>query len=67
MKPYPLSKKEFERLSPYARGYAVYTAGWRPDQPNIPDETNPYPEDSEDYKDWNDGYSLAKSELQECA
>ncbi len=31
-----LSKREFQRLSPFGKGVAVYMGGERKDEPNIP-------------------------------
>lgn len=50
-----LTKEEFENLSPKDRGFAVYMMGAREDQPNIPDEDNPYPENSQEYEEWEKG------------
>lgn len=54
-----ISRKEFEDLSPYQRGYAVYMAGKREDQLNIPDETNPFKHGTYDYREWNEGNRMA--------
>lgn len=51
----PVTKEEFESFSPFDRGYAVYMCGSREDQPNIPDEKNPYPDGSHERQRWNDG------------
>lgn len=50
-----ISKEEFELLDPKSRGYIVYLKGAREDEPNVPDEDNPYPEDTEKHKWWNEG------------
>lgn len=55
----PVTKDHFESLSPFMRGWAVYMAGSRRDQPNIPNETNPYPEDTSDHNEWNRGQQRA--------
>ena len=44
-----ISKKEFLSLSPRLKGYAVYMAGCREDQPNIPETWTPKPEDQKEY------------------
>jgi hypothetical protein len=50
-----ISKREFEALEPFERGYVSYTLGGREDQPNIPDEDNPYMKGSKEYKAWERG------------
>lgn len=60
-----LTKEEFEGLPPFLRGYAVYMHGCRKDQPNIPDEKNPYPEGSEEYKKWIEGAQLGALHAQD--
>jgi|GEM_PF-5843948 len=60
-----LTKEEFERLSPRDRGYAVYMLGSRDDQPNVPDESNPYQEGTEDWAQWNVGQQLGVLEAQD--
>ena len=44
-----LTKAEFEALTPRGKGYAVYMAGCREDQPNIPEEWTPAAEDQAEY------------------
>ena len=44
-----MSKKEFEKLSPKEKGYAVYMAGCRDDQPHIPETYIPNSEEKEEY------------------
>ena len=61
----PLTKEEFESLKPQSRGWAVYMAGRRDDQPNVPDEKNPYPVDSEDNIEWSLGQQKAMLETQD--
>ena len=60
-----LSKAEFEALTPRLRGYAVYMAGCREDQPHVPDEHCPYPDGSDDAKEWNRGQNVAVLEAQD--
>lgn len=55
----PISKETFEQLSPRDRGYTVYMAGCRDDQPNIPDESNPYPPGTMEHAEWDRGQQLA--------
>ena len=45
-----MTKAEFEALSPYEKGYAVYWAGHRDDQPNIPERFEPMDGDREEYE-----------------
>lgn len=54
-----LTKDEFEDLTPYERGYAVYMLGNRDDQPNVPNESNPYEIDSKEYLEWERGQHMA--------
>ena len=44
-----MTTKEFEALTPRQKGYAVYMAGCRDDQPNIPEEYTSALEDKEEY------------------
>lgn len=54
-----ISADEFARLSPRTRGWAVYVAGERDDQPNIPNEKNPYPAGSHEHAEWDAGQQQA--------
>ena len=54
-----LSAAEFAALSPRDRGYAVYMLGARADQPNVPDERNPYEPASPMWRAWNEGQRAA--------
>lgn len=54
-----VTREEFEALPPFRRGWAVYMAGERDDQPNIPNEANPYPTGSVDADEWNRGQQVA--------
>lgn len=60
------TKEEFEALDAFTRGYVVYMAGCRDDQPNIPDEENPYSKGSDDYDLWSYGNQQAIVEAQDC-
>lgn len=60
-----MTKEQFESLTPRERGYVVYLAGCRDDQPNIPDEANPYPRDTEDAREWREGQIQAVIETQD--
>lgn len=51
----PMTSAEFEALSPYDRGFVVYLCGARKDQPNVPDESNPYPPGSSEAAAWDRG------------
>ena len=61
----PLSQEEFEALTPYERGFAVYMAGNREDQPNVPNETNPYPVKTREHKEWERGQFAGVLEAQD--
>lgn len=61
----PMSKEEFEALDPKTRGYAVYMMGNRSDEPNVPNEDNPYPAGSPEHAAWDDGQSLAVQDVQD--
>ena len=43
------TQKEFEGLTAYEKGYAVYLFGYRQDQPAVPKFYEPEPEDAEEY------------------
>lgn len=61
-----ITKEEFEALSPFDRGYAVYMAGARDDQPNIPDEKEPpYPVGSMEFNQYLSGQRHAVLEAQD--
>jgi hypothetical protein len=60
-----ISKEEFEAYTPCLRGYAVYMFGAREDQPNIPDERNPYPPGSDDAREWDEGNRLGARHAQD--
>lgn len=44
---------------PFPRGYLVYMCGERDDQPNVPNEANPYPAGSPEAQAWDDGSHAA--------
>lgn len=54
-----MSKKEFLALLPYERGFVVYMAGARTDQPHIPNEPNPYRKGTRAHREWNAGAQAA--------
>ena len=60
-----LTKEEFETLKPRTRGYVVYMAGNRDDQPNVPNEKNPYPAGSKEHEEWNEGQRQAILQAQD--
>lgn len=59
-----MTKEEFESLPPRVRGYFVYVyGGTHPHrQPNIPKESNPYPEGSPEFELWLEGQIKAAFE-----
>lgn len=59
----PITKEELDRLTPFERGYAVYMFGAREDQPNVPDEPNPYPNGTDAHEKWADGARSAYVEV----
>ena len=61
-----LSASDFKRLPPKERGYVVYMFGARKDQPNVPNEKNPFPEGSKKHAEWNEGQRIAVLEAQDC-
>lgn len=56
---------EFANLAPRGRGYHVYMAGARLDQPNIPNEKNPYTKGSRAHQEWDLGQRIAVLEAQD--
>ncbi len=50
-----MTQAEFEALTPYQRGYAVYMLGCLETEPNVPDEKNPYPQATVESLQWNTG------------
>lgn len=60
-----ITKKRFAEMSPRARGYTVYMHGARPDQPHVPDESNPYPRATWEHLEWGDGQRAAVQEVQD--
>lgn len=55
----PMTKEEFEALNPFDRGFAAYMLGAREDEPNVPDEENPYSPDSIEFERWDAGQEQA--------
>lgn len=60
-----IDAEDFEALRPWSRGFYVYLYGARYDQPNIPDESNPYPPGSKAAEDWTRGALAASLQAQE--
>jgi len=50
-----MTPRKFLSLTPRQRGYVVYMVGTSIYQPNVPNEENPYPKDSDDAKEWDYG------------
>jgi len=60
-----MTKDEFERLLSRERGYVVYMAGRRDDEPNVPNEGNPYEYGTAAWESWRIGQSQAATEVQD--
>lgn len=60
-----MTKEQFESLTPFDRGYMVYMCGERDDEPNVPNEKNPYPAGSDSWVEWIDGQFQAMISVQE--
>lgn len=60
-----MTAEEFAELTPFDRGYVVYMAGERDDQPHVPNEANPYPPGSEDAEQWSAGQHRAMLSAQD--
>lgn len=60
-----ITREGFLAMTPYNRGYAVYMMGAREDQPNVPDEANPYEDGSENHAAWNRGERQAVIDTQD--
>jgi hypothetical protein len=54
-----ITKRKFAALAPRARGYVVYMCGERDDYPHVPNERNPYPAESKNAAEWDEGQRLA--------
>lgn len=59
----PVTKKAFDAFSPRSKGYAVYMAGERKDQPNIPKIW--VPPDEESRVEYDKGQAAAVLEVQD--
>lgn len=60
-----MTARQFRRLRPYARGYAVYMMGEREDQPHVPNEANPYAAGSRQASSWDRGQQQAVLDAQD--
>lgn len=60
-----IAKETFEQLTPFQRGYTTYMFGCREDEPNVPDEPNPYPQGSGYATAWRNGQQKAMIETQD--
>lgn len=61
-----ISASEFKRLGAKRRGWIVYMFGARKDQPNIPDEANPFPVGTVQHTRWNEGANEAAQLAADC-
>lgn len=60
-----ITTEEFASLRPKRRGYVVYMMGARQDQPNVPDEANPYRKQSAAHRAWDEGQFLGVLQSQD--
>lgn len=60
-----MTKAAFEKLGAYARGYAVYWCGENPEQPNVPNERNPYKPGTKAHAEWDRGQYAAMQDAQD--
>jgi hypothetical protein len=60
-----LTREEFEALSPRAKGYAVYMAGCRDDQPNVPPSYDTRHFTADELREYNAGQNAAVLECQD--
>ncbi len=61
----PMTAEYFAGLTAFRRGYAVYWFGENKEEPNVPDESNPYPPNSEDASRWDAGQFQAMLDAQD--
>ena len=59
-----IEESDFYALEPEGRGCVVYMFGSRDDEPNVPDEENPYT-DLDDRSAWEQGQFLAMMAAQD--
>jgi len=50
-----ITKKEFDSLEPFDRGYVVYMLGQFDDEPHVPQEKNPYEAGTLEHHQWLQG------------
>ncbi len=60
-----IASEDFKQLSPFQRGYVTYLNGLSEDEPNVPDEVNPYPPGSGYATAWRNGQQKAMIETQD--
>jgi hypothetical protein len=60
-----MTSAEFYKLKPLQRGYVVYMLGELDDEPNVPNESNPYPARSADARAWDEGQRRAVLDVQD--
>lgn len=60
-----MTKEEFTELDAFQRGHIVYMKGKHSDEPNIPDEENPYKPGALTHRRWNAGQQSAVIEAQD--
>lgn len=60
-----ITRDAFLSLPPFDRRYIVYMAGARDDEPNVPDEPNPYESGSNAALEWNRGAQEAALHAQD--
>jgi hypothetical protein len=65
VKKIPITDRQFRAMTALERGYAVYMLGRRDDEPNVPDEANPYPAGSRKAKEWTEGQRRAVLDAQD--
>jgi hypothetical protein len=56
-----MTRAEYDRVSPYTQGYAVYWEGNHPES-ELHGLTNPYAEGSPEYAAWNRGQTAAAAD-----
>lgn len=64
--PLVVTEQEFLALPPRQRGYTAYMLGERDDQPHVPNEANPYPAESADAREWDEGQRRAVLDAQDA-
>lgn len=59
-----VTKKAYDVMTPTAQGFVQYMEGDWPGS-ELKDLTNPYPENSERYHEWNHGQALGAQQAQD--